>query len=128
MLASSSAAATAAASSDPSSLPSSSSPAASSAEGEEEGGAAAGHHASHQQQHHQVPEEEGMEDEPLLAMEEQGVGEDGKVGGRERGKLMKEEERITGAVKATVYKYVEKRGREGGRKENARTRARQSGR
>ncbi|EWM27372.1 multidrug resistance-associated protein 1 [Nannochloropsis gaditana] len=59
-------------------------------------------HASYHQLH--ASDEEGMEGEPLLAMEEQGVGEEVREEGQERGKLMKEEERITGAVKAKVYK------------------------
>ncbi|TFJ81540.1 hypothetical protein NSK_006792 [Nannochloropsis salina CCMP1776] len=58
-------------------------------------------HASYHQLH--ASDEEGMEGEPLLAMEEQGVGEEVREEGLERGKLMKEEERITGAVKAKVY-------------------------
>ncbi|KAM3567633.1 hypothetical protein VYU27_010226, partial [Nannochloropsis oceanica] len=116
MLASSSAAATAAAALDTSSTPSSTP--VSPVEGEEEGAAAAAAaaHANHHHHHHQAPEEEEMESEPLMAMEEQGVGEEGKAVGKERKKLMKEEERITGAVKATVYKYgVAKGGRERGR-------------
>lgn len=69
-------------------------------------------HASYHQLH--ASDEEGMEGEPLLAMEEQGVGEEVREEGQERGKLMKEEERITGAVKAKVYKYEGGRGRERG--------------